>query len=48
MFHVARRELEQEESSGNFMDGHRELTAGAVLETKLVSWISSFTPDPKA
>jgi hypothetical protein len=26
LFHVGRRELEHEESSGNFLDGHRELT----------------------
>jgi hypothetical protein len=45
---VPPRELEHEESSGNFMDGHRELTELALLEIKLVSWISSFTADPEA
>jgi hypothetical protein len=40
------QELKHEESSGNFMGGHRELTELALLETKLVSWISSITPDP--
>jgi hypothetical protein len=45
---VGPRELEHEESSGIFLDAHRELTMPALLETKLVSWISSFTPDPEA
>ena len=50
LFHVGRRELEHEESSGNCLDGHRKLTGvhywrqswyhgSLIVDTKLVSQI---------